>query len=186
MSAAKPLLRLARAIVFATVCLIASAAGHAFAGGGHVDPAVLLAGAAGVCGLAYALNGRERGPEVMLGTSAAAQFLLHQMFAWTSHPLPTLLGQEHGHLSFGMTLAHLTVALVSGWWLYRGESAAWLLIRLWAAAPLPLLRWSLATADRNVFPGAPAVPPSVPRPHPAWETAPGIHRRGPPLPAIAG
>ncbi|MBB4702776.1 hypothetical protein [Sphaerisporangium siamense] len=184
MSAEEPLLRLARAAVFATVCLFLSTAGHAFAGGGGVDPAVLLAGLAGTMGLAYAINGREREPEVVLAASAVAQISLHEVFGWTTHSVPTALGTEHGHRTFGMTLAHLMVAMASGWWLYRGEQAAWLMLRLWATAPFPVLRWLFTTAGRTTPPAPPAVPVSFPQPRPAWTVPAAIHRRGPP--AIIG
>ncbi|MEV5890520.1 hypothetical protein [Nonomuraea fuscirosea] len=35
-----------------------------------------------------------------------------------------------GHPSFGMALAHLTVAALTAWWLHRGERALWTMIRL--------------------------------------------------------
>ena len=38
-----------------------------------------------------------------------------------------------------MTLAHLVVALGTGWWLHRGESALWLMIRLYGGR-VPLIR----------------------------------------------
>ncbi|RCG27037.1 MFS transporter [Sphaerisporangium album] len=186
MSAEEPLLRLARAAVFATVCVVVSAAGHVFAGGGEVDPAVLAAGAAGALGLAYPLSGRERGPEVVLGTSIAAQILLHELFTRTSQPVATLLGSPHGHLTFGMLAVHVTVAMVTGWWLYRGESAVWLMLRLRAAAPLPLLRWLFAAGTRALPTAPPVVPASSPQPPPAWEIPAAIPRRGPPVPAVAG
>lgn len=178
MSPEEPGLRLARAAVFATACIVVSAGGHSFASGASVAPSVLLLGALGAFALAYALSGRERRPEVVLAATVGAQVLLHQLFARTAPVEVT--SSEHGHLGVGMTLVHLFAAVLTGWWLHRGESAAWLMLRLWGRAPLPLLRWLLAVSADLPSPVRRAIQVTVPRPPCAWELAAAVHRRGPP------
>ncbi|GLW99109.1 hypothetical protein [Microtetraspora sp. NBRC 16547] len=212
MSPEVPALRLPRAIVFAAVCVVVSAAGHAVAGGGSVPPDVMALGAVGTLALAYALNGRERGPEVVLTATIGAQILLHELFAWSattmlstpvpsipmpSTPMPAvrivpgmaaipaapvvLSGAGHGgHLGVGMPLAHLVLAASTGWWLYRGERAVWLMLRLWNTAPFAVLRWIRAVSVGTFSPPGRAVPPSEPGPYVGREVAAAIHRRGPP------
>ncbi|NUR84947.1 MAG: MFS transporter [Nonomuraea sp.] len=162
------MLRLARATVFAVACVAVTAAGHLLAGGAALPLGVLAAGLLAALTLAYALNGRERGPEVVLAATAAAQLGLHQLF---SAPAPEM---AHDHLNLGMPLAHLTVALLTGWWLHRGESACWLMLRLWLNGLPRVLTLDLPQPVRQ----APA-PPATPRPIPRWTPTP-IHRRGPP------
>ncbi len=185
-SAKEPALRLARAAIFAMVCLVVSAAGHGFAGGGQVGPTAFAVGALGAFALAFALNGRERAAEVVLATTTVAQLLLHELFARSAPGMVAQLGQHHGHLTFGMTLVHLVVAMLTGWWMYRGESAVWLMLRLYAMAPLPVLRRLFAVATGTFTPVRQAVPAPEPVPHVVWEIAAAIHRRGPPAPTVAG
>lgn len=45
---------------------------------------------------------------------------------------------EHGHFGLGMVLIHLVVGVLTGWWLYRGERALWLMLRLWGMPQLSL------------------------------------------------
>jgi hypothetical protein len=138
---------LARAVVFATVCVVMSAGGHVLAGGAAVTAPALLIGVAGAFVLAAVLSGRERGPEVIIGATAAAQILLHELFATSAPPSALQTDHVHGGMpGVGMTVAHLVLAVVSGWWLYRGESAFWLMVRLWGMAPLPKLRRLLVGA----------------------------------------
>ncbi|MCC5582017.1 hypothetical protein IMZ11_41100 [Microtetraspora sp. AC03309] len=180
MSPEEPALRLPRATVFAAVCVGVSAGGHVLAGGGPVPPDVMALGALGALALAYALNGRERGPEVVLTATIGAQVLLHELFALsapvtsavseisdvstTSEMPPTQAMQampvalsdagHGGHPGLGMSLAHLVLAVSTGWWLYRGESAVWLMLRLWGAAPLAVLRWIRAASTGTFAPPA--------------------------------
>ncbi|MEV8637507.1 hypothetical protein AB0395_38285 [Streptosporangium sp. NPDC051023] len=178
-------LRLPRALVFATLCLVASGGGHALAGGGPVPPLLgALGGVIAFC-LAYALNGRERGPGVVLPATAGTQALLHDLFtraAPAPHPAPSPL---HGHPGLGMTAVHLAVALLTGWWLQRGESALWLMIRLYGVR-IPVVR--LFVIAVTGLPGAAprAVPASDVRPYDGWEASPVLRRRGPPAPARVG
>ncbi|GAA3202631.1 hypothetical protein [Nonomuraea helvata] len=176
MSSASSVLRLARAVVFATVCGAVSAGGHALAGGGLVPFEVYLTGVLAALGLAYLIDGRERGPAAVLAATVGTQMLLHQLFERLA-PVAGA-GAGHGHPAPGMALAHLTVAALTAWWLHRGERALWLMIRLYAGPP-PLIR--LLTAA----PAAPATPSWRPvtsdLPVYAGRTVSGaIHRRGPP------
>ncbi|WP_084958446.1 hypothetical protein [Thermoactinospora rubra] len=183
-SPGEPALRLARATAFALVCVVVSAGGHLFAGGGAIPPGVLLAGGAGALALAYGFNGRERGLGTVLAVTISAQAVLHELFTLAA-PVPELHA-GHGRPSVGMVLVHGVVAWLTGWWLHRGESALWLVLRLWAA---PSLGWArrlpLGTA---VTP--PAVRPAVPDGQPVawspWERTAAVHLRGPPCRRRAG
>ncbi|MFD1535596.1 MFS transporter [Nonomuraea guangzhouensis] len=156
-------MRLARAIVFAVVCAAVTAAGHAFAGGAAVAPGVMVTGGFGALALAYVLSGRERGPEVVLGATVGAQAALHKLFELTAP------GTGHAHFAVGMALVHLTIAVLTGWWLHRGESAFWLMLRLSGRPRLALPR---------PFRAIPAIDPAPSRPAPAW--------RAPLRPSITG
>ncbi|WP_067126367.1 hypothetical protein [Microtetraspora malaysiensis] len=216
MSSGEPALRLPRAVVFAAVCVVVSAVAHAFAGGGTVSPGVMALGAVGALAVAYPLNGRERGPQMVLAATIGAQALLHELFARSAPagpavpfppvpfpsvpfppvpvaeigptvgglpPVPAPLAEAGpaGQLDEGMSLAHLALAVTTGWWLYRGERAVWLMLRLWSAAPLGVLRWIRALSAGVFAPPARPVPPSEPGPHVGREVEAAIHRRGPPL-----
>ncbi|MGV9375805.1 hypothetical protein ACWDRB_08325 [Nonomuraea sp. NPDC003707] len=133
------MLRLVRAVVFATVCGAVSAGGHALAGGGLVPFEVYLAGVLAALGLAYLIDGRERGPVAVLVATVGTQMLLHQLFERLTPAAEA--GPAHGHPAPGMALVHLTMAGLTAWWLHRGERALWLMIRLYGAprliVPLP-------------------------------------------------
>ncbi|GAA3067828.1 MFS transporter [Streptosporangium carneum] len=184
MSPVASTLRLPRALVFATLCLVVSGGGHALAGGGLV-PAHLgvLGGLFAFC-LAYALNGRERGLEVVLAATVGAQALLHELFTRAAPPPHLASSPDHGHPGPGMTVAHLAVAALTGWWLHRGESALWLMIRLYGMR-MPVVRLLvvvLAETPRPVWQGAQAADV---RPYGGWEISPVLRRRGPPAPEPA-
>ncbi|MEO3888886.1 MFS transporter [Nonomuraea sp. B5E05] len=174
--------RLARAAVFAAVCVVMSAGGHVLAGGAPVAVPTLLFGVLGTFVLAFVLSGRERGPEAVVAATAVAQILLHELF--TRSATGTVAYAEHVHAGTpgaGMTVAHLVIAVLSGWWLYRGESAFWLMVRLWGMAPLPKLRRLLVGA---VEPFAKPVrvllmaEARIPR---GPELVRAVRRRGPPV-----
>lgn len=137
------MLRLARAVVFATVCGGVSAAGHALAGGGPPPFWAYLAGVLAALGLAYLIDGRERGPVAVLAVTVGTQTVLHQLFERLAPPpapmTGLMIGHPDGHPGPGMALVHLTVAGLTAWWLHRGESALWLVIRLYGA-PRPVVR----------------------------------------------
>ncbi|MGI5488396.1 hypothetical protein [Microtetraspora malaysiensis] len=154
MSAEEPSLRLPRAVVLAVVCVVVSAVAYALAGG--TFPPELFPPALAV-EIGSAVGGLPPVP-------------------------PPLAGAGHaGHLSVGMSLAHLVLAVTTGWWLYRGERAVRLMLRLWSAAPLGVLRWIRALSAGVFAPPACPVPPSEPGPYVGREVEAAIHRRGPPL-----
>jgi hypothetical protein len=130
-------LRLIRAAAFAVVCVMVSAGGHMFAGGGALSAFSLVVSSVVPFALALVFNGRERACETVLAATAITQVVLHQVFAQIAPAVPA--GGGHSHVNVGMALVHLTVALLSGWWLHQGESVVWTMLRLWATAPLRLL-----------------------------------------------
>ncbi|QFY08838.1 hypothetical protein GBF35_21090 [Nonomuraea phyllanthi] len=187
MPSASSALRLARAVVFATVCGAVSAAGHALAGGGLVPFEVYLAGVLAALGLAYLIDGRERGPAAVLTATVSTQMVLHQLFdrlAPASAP-----SMAHGHAAAaptaGMALVHLTAAALTAWWLHRGERALWLVIHLYGAPP-PLIPLPVAAPIEVAAPGP--APAAFTVPAYAGRSVPGaITRRGPPAgPGRAG
>ncbi|CAM5512715.1 hypothetical protein SCALM49S_02706 [Streptomyces californicus] len=78
-------LRLMRAAVFTAVCVVLSAAGHAFAARTAVPAWTLLVAFLGVFGAAAFLAGRERTLPSIVGALAGGQVLLHGLFAYGSH-----------------------------------------------------------------------------------------------------
>ncbi|MFI6292621.1 MFS transporter [Nonomuraea sp. NPDC050790] len=183
MSPRDPSLRLIRAAVFGTACVVVSAGGHLLAGGGAIAPWALALGAAASLALALALGGRERTREGVLAATAGTQMLLHLLFAQAS---AHVVMPDHGHPRAGMVVAHFTVALLTGWWLHRGESAVWTLLRLWACAPPRPPRLLAAVPAPMPSPVRPAVPEGEPEPRGRRELAAVVHRRGPPRPSRAG
>ncbi|SEG97176.1 hypothetical protein SAMN05444920_110255 [Nonomuraea solani] len=175
---ASAVLRLSRAVVFATVCGVVSAGGHALAGGAMVPFGVYLAGVLAALGLAHLIDGRERGLPAVLAATVSTQMVLHQLFerlAPGAGPDPA-----HGHPAPGMVLVHLTVAALTAWWLHRGECALWLLIRLYGA-PRPIIR-PLAAVTVTDIAGPPSWRPmtdDVPA-HAGRVVSRTISRRGPP------
>ncbi|MCX4675713.1 hypothetical protein OG413_10420 [Streptomyces sp. NBC_01433] len=78
-------LRLMRAAVFAAVCVVLSAAGHAFAAGAAVPLWTLLVGFAAIFVVAASLAGRERSMPSIAGVLAGGQLALHALFAAGGH-----------------------------------------------------------------------------------------------------
>ncbi|WP_405549538.1 hypothetical protein [Streptomyces microflavus] len=78
-------LRLMRAAVFTAVCVVLSAAGHAFAAGTPVPAWTLVAGFLGILAVAALLAGRERSLPSIAGALAGGQVALHVLFAYGSH-----------------------------------------------------------------------------------------------------
>ncbi|MFI6502908.1 hypothetical protein [Nonomuraea typhae] len=168
-----------RAAAFAAVCVMVSAGGHLFAGGGAISPAALLLGFAAPYLLALTVAGRERSRESVLAATVIVQFVLHQVFARVA-PAAEAGAGHGGHLNVGMTLVHLTLALLSGWWLHQGESTVWTALRLWSAAPPRLL---LLFAPLRVETHAGlwrAVPCDRTGPWRSLVFTEAVHRRGPP------
>jgi hypothetical protein len=185
----RPAFRLARGVVFATVCVALATTGHVMASHVAVPPVAVAGGLAVLVAVAVALAGTERSLATILAGLTGGQFMLHVLFIAAQHgQYPT-----HAHLARpvasggggGMVLAHLVAAVVSAWWLRRGERAVWALARKVAAAVGRPARALLARYS----------PPS-PRPRPVAGAAPGsrrggavlrhvVIRRGPPSPSTA-
>ncbi|MGW2962818.1 hypothetical protein ACWDGI_30780 [Streptomyces sp. NPDC001220] len=204
---ASPAVRSLRAAVFAAVCVLLAAAGHALAMGQMPPLWADAAGFVAVFGLGRALAGRERGlPEIgvgMLLTQAGLHFGFDAARAVSPAPAPTMTMAHmhvHGHVMAGMgdmggvvhpyphahaltahaTLAHVLAALVASWWLRCGEAALWSLLRR-AVALVP----GLAAWWRDApLPGAAAGPHSAPagptRPRRLLALRHAVSRRGPP------
>ncbi|MEV6151840.1 MFS transporter [Nonomuraea sp. NPDC052129] len=170
-------LRLARSALFAAVCVTLAALAHWFADGTLPGPGHLALGAGLVTAGAAALAGREREPVLIAVLLGSAQVLLHGLFSWHDAPAPMPPG--HGPATdLGMVLCHLTAALVTGWWVARGETALWAVLRRLAVRLLQVL------APCSTFPRtAPA--PAYRSPGGPYESVlrHAVVRRGPPLPA---
>jgi len=141
----QPAYRLARAVVFAVVCLTLTTAGHAYAAHAAVPPATVALGFALVLGLAALLAGTERSFRTILGGLLGAQFGLHALFtqatAGAAHEAHNAHPAALPHGGTAMTVAHLLAALGAAWWLRRGEAATWSLARrIRAAAGISLPR----------------------------------------------
>jgi hypothetical protein len=196
---ASPAVRSLRAAVFAVVCVLLAATGHALAMGEMPPLWADAAGFAAVFGLGRALAGRERGlPEIgagMLLTQAGLHFGFDAARAATSAPTPTMAMGHMSHMSHipmaGMarhphamtehaTLAHVVAALVASWWLRCGEAALWSLLRRTAALVPGLAAWwrdaPLPARDADPL-RAPADPV---RPRRLLALRHAVSRRGPP------
>jgi hypothetical protein len=163
-----PAFRLARAAIFAAVCVVTTALGHALMSGDTLSGWAVGYAFAGTTAGAWWLTGRrERGALAVTGATVGAQFALHALFSASdalgmhtptdagnmagmraaSGPA-TLASAGHGW-SAGMVLAHTLAALACGLWLWRGEAAVFRLGRSLAAfvyAPLRRARRVLAFA----------------------------------------
>ncbi|MEV2275867.1 hypothetical protein AB0I72_09790 [Nocardiopsis sp. NPDC049922] len=153
-----------RAGVFTLVCASLSAHGHALTSGHDVPVAGLVLGAVVVMAVAWAAAKRRHGPLVLAGWMLWGQFALHLAFSYTQ-----LRGGGHGaHIAsaqnpslatdtaaysanvadsaanaslstWQMLAMHVVAALVSAWWLHRGENALFAFLGFMALTLLPLL-----------------------------------------------
>ncbi|GAA2274938.1 hypothetical protein GCM10010145_51330 [Streptomyces ruber] len=148
--------------MFAAVCVLLAALGHAMMSG-HDVAWWTLAAALAVTGTAgWCLAGRERGLPLVVSVVVAAQTVLHGAFSLAhagTGPAGVAHPHTHAHMgladpagatahaggaspSAGMFAAHLLAALLCGLWLAYGERAVFRLLRVLAgrlAAPLRLL-----------------------------------------------
>ncbi|MBB2911223.1 hypothetical protein FHS43_002488 [Streptosporangium becharense] len=173
-------LRLLRAAVFAVACVTASLAMHVLAGGSPVGPDVLVPAALPVTAGAFLLARRRRGFGMLLGAGFVTQYGLHLWFSAGAEPPPAQGHPHAGGLSAGlfMLLVHAATALLSAYWLERGESGLALLLRLLVASILTVLLWRLpVTARRTAVPARCERVPLVTR-----LLAATVSRRGPPVP----
>lgn len=193
--------RLARAAVFAALCVTVSGFGHSLMSGADVPGWALAYAFAAVTAGAWWLTGRQRGGMAVTGASVATQGLLHLLFvgaqklgadaSMTPGHAPGVHGPGmHGmhEWSPGMLAAHLGAAVLCGLWLWRGEVAAWRIARLLAApvvAPLRRARsaYAVGTAPRGSARGVPTGRPPV-RAGAGVVLRHALVRRGPPAAAV--
>ncbi|MDX2403418.1 hypothetical protein NJO91_09790 [Streptomyces microflavus] len=107
-------LRLMRAAVFTAVCVVLSAAGHAFAAGTPVPAWTLVAGFLGILAVAAALAGRERSLPSIAGALAGGQVALHVLFAYGSHGSAQAVAASAPRGSGENTLIRFAAGLVCG------------------------------------------------------------------------
>ncbi|MGC5561468.1 hypothetical protein ACPYPG_01320 [Streptomyces sp. FR-108] len=74
--------RTIRAAVFAAVCVLLAALGHALMSGAAVPRWTVAAGFAGTCTVGWFLAGRERGLAPVVTATVLAQTALHSAFSW--------------------------------------------------------------------------------------------------------
>jgi hypothetical protein len=133
---AGPVFRLARAVIFAVVCVTLATAGHAMASRTAVPVVAVVAGLLLLTGTAVVLAGSERSLATILGGLLCGQFVLHVLFAAAQHGQHAAYGRHAQHLAYGhavtassggatMVLSHAVAATVAAWWLRRGERATW-------------------------------------------------------------
>jgi hypothetical protein len=178
----QPMYRAARAVVFATVCVALAVTGHMVASHSVVPPVAAGAGLVIMTGAGIALGGAERSLATIVGGLLGGQFMLHALFSAGEHGQHLAHSHSMAPSSGGgaMTFAHVAAAVVSAWWLRRGERAVWRLARRVAAAVLRPARALLT-------PPLPVAAAPRHRAGPARESAPReallrhvVVRRGPP------
>ncbi|NUW34686.1 hypothetical protein HTZ77_25100 [Nonomuraea sp. SMC257] len=176
----QPLLRAMRAAVFAAVCVLVSAALHGFAGGEPARLEVLLGASALAWAGAYLLGGSRRGMGTLLAACFATQYGMHHLFG-VGAAASVQPGHEHG-TGVGMFLVHAVTALISAWWLERGESALAVLLQLAATTVRRWWRVLLILAGGLGGAGTHDRRPSRDEhvPFPGSRFAAAISRRGPP------
>jgi hypothetical protein len=151
---AAPSVRVLRAAVFAALCVLLAAGGHALATGSAPPVWVQAAGFGPVFTAGCLLAGRERSLAAIGAGTLAAQGALHLAFDAVGphammrmhgmgalHSMGALhgmaamqgmsgMGMAHQHaLTPHATVAHVGAAVVLTWWLRRGEAAVWSLLR---------------------------------------------------------
>ncbi|MBO2452953.1 hypothetical protein J4573_38085 [Actinomadura barringtoniae] len=187
-----PFFRLTRAVVFATVCMTLATVAHAVMSPASIPAWAVIVGFAGVLLVAGALAGHERSLPTIMGGLLGGQFVLHSLFSKAASPvvhhaasgMPAQVMPEHGSGN-AMTLAHIAAAILSAWWLRRGERAAWALTRRLAdraERPVRLVLALLLTepAAPPTVPGTVAATP-VPAARPGRVIRHHVVRRGPPF-----
>jgi hypothetical protein len=83
--------------VFAAVCVLLAALGHALMSGAGVPAGALAAGWAVTTAAGWCLAGRERGAPLIVTVVVAAQTALHQAFSYAQAPPGHDMGPMHLH-----------------------------------------------------------------------------------------
>ncbi|WP_042366581.1 hypothetical protein [Streptacidiphilus neutrinimicus] len=107
-------LRVLRALPFATVCVLVSALGHVWAGGGPVPLPTLLVGLVLVALPAAALAGRERGLPAIASGLAVGELGLHTLFHLTAQGGGAMAGMPAMAGSSSDPIARLAASLLCG------------------------------------------------------------------------
>jgi hypothetical protein len=95
----EPVCRTARAAIFAAVCVLTAALGHALASGAPLPWLSLGSAFTGTASVAWWVAGRERGAVVVTGSAVVAQLGLHSLFGLLRPaPSPAPTGAEHAEL----------------------------------------------------------------------------------------
>jgi hypothetical protein len=177
-----------RAAVFAVLCVLLAAGGHVLATGQAPSRWADAAGLVAVFAVGCPLGGRERSLSGIGGAMLVAQAGLHLGFEAAR---PRMAMNMHGAymassthaLTPHATAAHVAAALLTTWWLRRGEAALWSLLRR-AATFVPGLAawWSVRTGPASVRPRGNAAGPAPTAP---WTLRQAllrhaVSRRGPP------
>lgn len=188
---ASPAVRGLRAAVFAVLCVLLAAGGHALATGEAPPVGAQVAGFVPVCLVGWLLGRRERSLLGIGSVTLAAQSGLHVGFgavrAQAAYAGTAMHGMSMAHphaLTSHATAAHTAAGAVLTWWLRRGEAALWSLLR-WAAAYVPgLAAWWQVRSGAGVVGNA----PRFVRGGSGAAGAPrqtllryAVHRRGPPV-----
>lgn len=93
---ARPPFRLARAAVFAAVCVVVTALGHVLMSGDTLPVWAVAAAFAGTTAAAWWITGRERGALVVTGATLVAQLGLHMAFRFAEATVAPVAGSATG------------------------------------------------------------------------------------------
>ncbi|QVQ50808.1 hypothetical protein J4H86_18300 [Spiractinospora alimapuensis] len=180
--------RSVRAGVFASVSVGVSAAGHSLASQQSLPPVALLVGLAALFACGWGFAGKERGLGAICGWMVWGQLALHIMFSLAQSASTHVHGAPPSDVGGGQTgvdmmVVHVVAALVSGWWLRRGEAGLFHLLHLLGAALLSVLALFglLGPVEVHRTPGRVVVPPDPCRPAPSRVLRYALILRGPPL-----
>ncbi|MET7696687.1 hypothetical protein [Streptomyces sp. NPDC005485] len=200
---ASPAVRSLRAAVFAVLCVLLAAGGHALASGQAPPLWVDAAGFLPVFAAGVLLGGRERSLMGIGCGMLAAQAGLHLAFEAAESRMRTPMvmhgaSMAQAHMSHGHTVrahmahphalvahataGHVAAALLATWWLRRGEAALWSLLRR-AAVLVPGLAawWRVRTAPpQPLVPGGACRGVVALRPFQQVLLRHAVSRRGPP------
>lgn len=182
-----------RAAVFAALCVLLAAGGHALATGMAPPVWTQAAGFAPVFAAGWLLGGRERSLFSIGGATLTAQGGLHVAFGAVRphHTVTAVRGMHMAHhhtmsahaLTPHATTAHISAAVLLTWWLRRGEAALWSLLRRATALVPGLAAWWQVLRGAQAVPAAPGfVRPSAdgPRALRGLLLRHAVQRRGPP------